>query len=625
MTNFRLPIFDSVSCLARLPSWPRCAFILKLIYAVIAGALSVCILSFAPAEGPPINRFVPAQAGIVLQIHDGDSLLRILFRENPNARELLSDPDVKDLFGEYLSKSDEALENLRQLPVILRRLIPATREGLFPFAGNECAVAMSIPPESPRTRQFVVFTRVSGAQGQLARIAARFATLPKNMKVFDLGGDLLALGFNGGAPALNAAAGIKSDTALTAQAGQSASFPGALALGRLTVYPGHFPSRQKSVRKIPVKEPGVPVDGFLNDTVDENFIAEYLTKPASAAEMLNLKQIPDEIELEFFSRPDAITAAASGWVRGHISGGVFKEPLRMFDENASSDTAGSGEKPAFAEGTLPFNAKPCFINYLQDAMQSRRSKQRWLGCFDDLEDQGISLDRDLWPAMGGVMHFTFQDAPENLTLGEYGVLKGSFEFDGMRPRARLAAGELVRGRWEVLDGRGDAPIKSQYVRRMHTENSDRYVLVTKQIMAPMWTVSGHEFSLVSDAGPFALLDKSPENPGPPAAPKKLDGSLAASYFLRLNGPRMASKVEAWATLYFDTLEEDMGTPDFLDVYPDAAARIRVARKLSRFLGQVEVHVTPSANGTSADIQGSWIPGSLAEPAAPKAEDVAPPQ
>ena len=584
------------------------SILLKICYAVSAGIFCVWVLSFVPAEGRPIGDFVPAQAGIFLQIHDGDELFRVLLRENSVAQDLFNDPDIKELFGAFLNKGDEALEKLRKLPPAARWLIPATREGLFPFAGRECAVALCAAPEGTHTQPFVVFTRVSGAQGQLARIAARFAKLPKNLKIFDLGGDLLALGVNGAAPVLNASQKKLYNAAVASPIATSAP----VALGRLAVYPKNLISPQTH----PPKDNGSGVSG----TPLEGVAAEYLSQSADIADMLNLKQAPDEIQLEFFAAP----AARGGTMHGIITGGVPAAPVSLLGRDTDNSKSATEDNLPFAEGVLPFNPKACFINYLHNAMRSRQSKQRWLGCFESMAAQDISLDRDLWPALGHAVHFTFQDAPENLTMGVYGVLNGSVTFDGARPHARLAMDELAQGGWEVFDGRADAATRSQYVRRTRTANADRYVLVTKQTMAPMWTVSKHEISIVSDAGPFALLDQPLEGSGPPPILQNANGAGPASFFIHMDGPRMANKAEAWATLYYDSLEKDMGTGNFLNVYPDAALRIRVAQKLSRFLGKLEINVVPAADGNSASIQGSWIKGSMIENPAPKTDDVAPP-
>src|SRR5881409_2374056 len=73
-------------------------WILKLFYALASGGLCVWIASFMPAEGPPIDAFIPQNAIAILKVRDGAALLRDL-PQSRVVQELLNDPDIELLYG----------------------------------------------------------------------------------------------------------------------------------------------------------------------------------------------------------------------------------------------------------------------------------------------------------------------------------------------------------------------------------------------------------------------------------------------------------------------------------------------------------------------------------------------
>ena len=218
----------------------------------------------------------------------------------------------------------------------------------------------------------------------------------------------------------------------------------------------------------------------------------------------------------------------------------------------------------------------------------------------------------------------FQEAPENFGSADYGLFNAELDFDGKDERTRDAFGALIAGKWEIVHGKGDSSINGQYVVMMAGKTSDRYILMTRQIMAPSWTVGQERLNIVSDAGPFALLDKSLDSPKavmPPHAPA--DPPKTTGFYIKLDGARMAPKMETWATKWFnDSEDEAKSTKEFLTKYPDAPRQIKLARKFTAILGKFDLEVVPDKNG--AGIKMDWTPGTLEGQKEDKNNDSAPP-
>ena len=562
-------------------------------YIPFATAACLWIVSFAPAEGPVLGAFIPKNAGLILHVRNGAELGRAI-ATNKAFKELFDDPDFREANSGLFEQRELALKKWQSLPAIAQQLIPPTLSGLYPFAGRECAVVLCDSEGAART-PVLILTRVSGLQGQLARMGIRFAKLPKNAELFDLGGDLVGIGLDGARPER----GSQPTLAPVVGAVKTGKPP----LAQLTLFPRHIPKRRATAHAIKTsiqlqktpQEPLLQRDGLRDELTDEGI---DVTKPTSLAEVFGLKDLPESVRMEIYENAEG----------GLNATGSFEGTLPPLPPITKGDPA------IFAEGLLPLDVRAAFHLYMEGVVKSPRRRRRWLACLDYIREQGIDLGQDVWPAIGNVIHFGFQETPENFGSVEYGLLNAQIAFDGKNDKAREAIGELARGRWEILDGKGDNSISGQYLRRVRTEKADRYILVTKEIMAPTWTVGEHEISLVSDAGPFALLDKSLD--GPPLGTAKenavLETPRRASFFLRLDGPRMASKMETWATKYYNDVEEDMGsTKEFLAKYPDAAVQIRLAKKYSGLLGKFSLEMVPAAKSGHADIEMHWTPGTLA--------------
>jgi len=260
-------------------------------------------------------------------------------------------------------------------------------------------------------------------------------------------------------------------------------------------------------------------------------------------------------------------------------------------------------------------------------LSSSRKRRRWFSALDQMDFMGVELDRDLWPAFGHVLTMTFQEAPENLTLSQYGWITGRIAFDGKNKKAHDAMNGLAAGVWDMAEaGESNSP---PYVRRVDGKHAERYMLFTKFILAPTWTVSNSSVSFVSDGGPFVLLKKN-RDAEQEQFPIKHD---TASYYIHLDGMRMAAKIEAWASLHYQDEEEELGAKEFSQTYADVPARIRLAQKLTRLLGEFSLSVAPrkdkgkwEGGGRVADLKAAWTPGTLSgmETKAKSEEDAPPP-
>jgi len=592
---------------------------LKLGYALGAGLLSLWVVSFAPAEGPPLASYLPADTGAVVQLPSGTEFLRALW-DSSQLHAFLNDPDVNTKWAP-LAKRDQALEKLKQSPAFVRWLFPPTLATAIPLVGHECAAAF---PPSLREgagggdTPILVFTRLSGSRGHLLRLAAHFAKLPRGVRFFDLGGGLAALGFGGAEPARAAqrAAGLEP-----AEGGEKGS-AGHGAEGRETVEGrGRFlarlmilPARLAAARGQPASA-NQQYEQLRREGLPET-VLKALLKPPSVAEMCNLSKPTAGIRLDFFATP-AGTFSASGRLEG------VALPAARTPAVAQAD----GE--VYAEALLPVDLRACFLGYLESEMRLRkdnspprplaaegaereeeaaaltRGQRRWSHRFSELADAGVDLDRDLWPALKHTLHLSI--GPDPLDLAGYALLRGSIAFEGGRTKARDAAAELIRQRWDGALFEGPAPPneKPPYVKQVRDEQYDKYLLNMGHLLVPAWILSRHVLFFTSNAGPGAFRNPAALQEPPATWP---GGTAAPGYHLRLNGPRLAPTVERITTLVFDELEEGMQSGEFLARYPDAALNIRLAARIACLLGHLNFAVRPETGGDSATVELEWTPG-----------------
>jgi len=583
---------------------------LKWSYALGTGALSVWIVSFAPGEGPSASAFLPKNATAAVLVRRGEDLLHALPRSE-RVRELLNDPDLNALYS-IRDRREKFRSQYAKAPVVARWLFPDELSSLFPLIGRDFVIASvalakqdgqdGAAEKSRRTPQPLLFiTRLSGARGQLIRMGATFAKLPKGVRYFDLGGGLVAFGIDGAAP---------NNAATVAQASATAARP----LARIMLKPADaLALRQRQ---------SVTTSGQLEILRAEGIppaVLDALIDPPHVHEILGLSRSPDELVLDL-----ALAADGSIQAAGTLAGNI-PLPARI-PVPASTEQ----KEKVFADVFLPFSIRALFLKYIEGEMRLKTTpglttrQRRWSRRFDNLAEREVDLDKDLWPAVGHGFYLAIQDPTDDLNPAGYGLIRASLPFHGENIKARNAAGEIVRERWDYLfDGAAPKTIKPPYIRRVRKEESDRYILVTGQITAPSWTVTQHEVELTSDAGPFALMEQE-EAAAVPSRWKKANFAEAAPYYLRLDGPRMARTVEAIASWYFGALEDEIGAHEFLDRHPNVELEMQVIKKLTRLLGTFSLELTPNADGKPAAVTAAWKPGSMAEPVAKEEDAAAPP-
>ncbi len=626
---------------AHAPSSPRAgrlrrvlaslALPLKLAYAAGTAALSVWVASFAPGEGPPLEPYFPPSTVWAARVRDGVELLRAAY-EHPAVQEVLADPDFNELALPRLfpdARADatrvdaaaraELEQRYKNVHPALKWLVPATPAGVAPFMGGECAVLRTAPAQAGLKPGWLIFTRLSGARGQLARLGAWFKSPKGKARVFDLGGGLMAIGMQGAEPGAPQAPAMPQESSPLAADARPLAF--------VSIFPRQMESIRPAEREQEIT--GSPQYEVLSEALREfaktdrfiDAVLQALVKPPAAASIFQAGSIPAAIHA-------AIAAAPGGRLvaNGRVEEGVPPLP------SAIQTRAGGGmaaEETLLAEGLLPFDARAAFLNYLMGSMRIRKTapaltkdQRRWLLRLEDLRDRNVNLDRDLFPAFGKSLQFSLEPAPPDVTASVFGLLRVNIPFNGAHPGARYASAELARERWDFLfDGKPTE--KPPYVLRVRKEGREGFVLALSQI-TPAWVISNTTLAVLSDGGPFARIE-------PPRifalvdAPRASTLAPQAGYYLRLDGPRLAPSVEAWATLLFDGMEENMGAKEFMERFPDAPRLVKLSRKLAGLIGKFHFEMAPLAAGGSATLRLSWLPGSLsATEEKKKDDDSAPP-
>ncbi|MCY3023475.1 MAG: hypothetical protein NTW87_31230 [Planctomycetota bacterium] len=461
----------------------------------------------------------------------------------------------------------------------------------------------------PRTvTPVLVFTRVSGSLGQLVRMAAPLARLPRHVRFYDLGGDLVAVGINGAQPAAPPLSFSASSSGGPAVPTQTARLIARVVIAPASLRGQRVESRLPPAQYEQLRQGGVPES-----------VLHALQQPPAVTEMLNMTPAPARICLDLCP-----TAEGGFTASGRMVGRIAAPPA------AGATIAGKmpqSRTSVFAEALLPLDVRACFLRYLvsqmapgKDPAMLARGQRRWSHRFSELEGRDVDLDRDLWPAFGHALHFSLEE--DKLDPAGYALLSGSVPLAGDVQAAREAAEELIRERWsgDVFDGAIPSHVKPPYVKLVKEPAFDHYLLNTGQLGVPSWVIAPHVFAFTSNVGPYALRDPSslPRPSAAPAAPP------ATSYFLWADGPRLAPTVERLATAYYDSLEEDFGNPkEFLAHYPDVPLYVRLWRKLTGLLGRFRLEIRPEAGGEAAMIHIAWTPGTTAVPA-PEQTDAAPP-
>ncbi|HEY3322924.1 MAG TPA: hypothetical protein VGP72_20890 [Planctomycetota bacterium] len=582
---------------------------LKLLYAIGAGVLSVWWLSFYPSEGPPIERLIPSSARVAFLVRDGHFLIEKL-PESRALQELLQDVDVNTLFDAQ-ARRDKLLAEWRKLPSFVQWLFPPDADGLQPLLGRDSALAVfpALPPEAGQRKGLqpvLLLARLSGARGQLLRVASRFAKLPRGVQMFDLGGGLVACGIDGAQPA-------RPLTPVSlALARPSPSRGEGTFVATLVLQPPK-PDEKKDLPPVLqhqwelLRDEGVPEP-----------VLKALKQPPALSELFGISQPPAEVRVNFYAKENG-SLNARGWLD------------RQLPQPCLSPS-GSLEKPSvYASAFIPLDAHACFLRFIESDMRLRKippprvagrpqqtftkGQKNWIRRFQDLSEQNFDLDRALWPAAGHVVEATIGQPPPGINPAGYGLLNLALPFNGKHTDARDAFGALIGARWDLFDKEPRDGEPTPYVRRMRHPAFDRYVLATGQITAPSWTLTDKALLITSDAGPFALRDKSASPPPEPFAQRP-----GKSYFLKIDGQRLAATSEALADAYYQDWEDEIGPAEFLEQCPNRDARVHLAGKLTHLLGSLSINATPDAedNGTHLDIV--WNPGSLASSKPKKQEE-----
>ena len=611
-------------------TWSAFAWLFKFVYVVAASGFCVALLMFAPTGGPAIRPFVPAESTAFLHLPSGAALHQALMNSAP-FNELLDDPDTGELIGVLHSvpapgagneesapsntlrgQLDRAFDVLDQQPWYLQLLLPAEAPsvariaGFYPLIGGECAVALverkddSSAAGSKRSHEkgVLVFLRVSGSKGHLARLGAAIFHPKKNVEIFDLGGGLMAIGFNGARPAFEPHAPPMVVSAF--------SDDGPTPLLRAACSSKPAAPRKKDQ---PIDTTNPSLAELIQDGVPEA-VLQALQTPPGASEMLNCKAPPVLTRVSVFVSPEGMIS-----VRGRIDGDVPSLPA-LAAANADASAAARSSEPfsefsardVVADLVLPLDLRACFLAHVAGGMKlepdapGRTKGQRlWIQRFNTLSNEDVDLDKELWPAFGHAAVLEIHEPQANTGTG-LGRVKLWMPFRATKETVQ-ALTALTRARWIYLIERGESlePKPLNYVTHSHGDNGESFVLSDK-INAPAWNIGPNGFRLVSDAGYEAVRD-GPHEADFPAPPKTLD-----AYRLRLDGPRMASTVESYVVYEYDERQEELGPQKFLDQCPHRDRDVRLARKWSSLIGRFELEVAPDEAG--ADVKLNWKPASL---------------
>lgn len=614
-------------------AWNAFAWTFKIFYALAAGAFCAAIASYAPVAGPAIAAFVPSRCTLLIQTPSGAALHRALL-DNPAFTELLNDPDTAALV-ESLAKTkpqptvNDANEPIDAAPLSLRAqfdaayaklpwpvswLIPPNESGFYPFVGNEFAIALERSGDATlatgkkkSSTTALIFLRVSESRGHLARLAAVFFHASKNVELFDLGGGLIAIGLNGAYPEFEKHA---PPMVVSANSTEPASPP----LLRISFSP-------KSLA-VPMPK-DQPLD-LNNETIERLFEEDVpksvllaLEKPPGIGDMLNWKTPPALARIDLFAAPGGRVVA-----RGRIEGDVPQPSIITADATTENkkprpdsfaDFSATGPMAEFA---LPIDLRACFLRYVEgsmrlskDAKGLTRGQRLWVSRFRVLAEDRVDLDASFWPMIGHAAAIEIHESKKDEDATPLGTIKMWLPCDAKNPETLFAAADLARARWDYLfDNADKITVKAPYVKRFRSENEltdtqgDRFVLATGKINAPAWSVGPKGLRITTDAGIFAVRD-GPKEADFITPPKALD-----SYHMRLDGPRLASTVESLATVYYDDVEDDIGSQKFLALHPDRELNIRLARKWASLMGKLALEIVPDSTG--AELKLNWKPGSM---------------
>lgn len=601
-------------------------WLIKIVYACAAGVLCVALLSYVPLNGRPIAQFVPTDCAVMLRVPSGAALHRA-FAQSEAIKQLLDDPDTGAFVREMTHWSPKPTERTGSVQERINAefeklsghwwsaLAPSRGTDIYPLVGSECAVCFS-PGDATKKARTLLFMRVRGSDGFLLRVAMPFVHL-KDVEFFDLGGGLVAVGYNGARPQLGphvlpAIASVSAEPSRAPLLSIASSPP---AFAPLTQAPDA--TRELLQRQI---DAGDSQLAQLHNAGVPDAILLALLKPPTIPEMLNVWPLPESLSVDFFER----SADEGGGIEatGTVTG--FFPPLRVSPEReepkVSARFSNFRSADTMAELTLPVDLHALFVRYVSGVMKLTgaeritRGQMRWIERFESLHLLEAELDKYLWPAVGRVIDMSVHEPKKEAAITTLGAVHGWLPFKPQKPgHALFAARELARARWDYLfEDDERASVKPPYVRRFSDPHSadgdfngdyeDRYALATS-IFTPAWGIGSKGVRINMDAGSFALRG-GPDPKEFPPPPAHLD-----TYRIKLDGARLASSAEAAATLWYDDMEDEIGNAQkFHSTYPNRDLHIRLANKWMSAIGDFELTLKPNERG--AALRLNWRAGKV---------------
>lgn len=570
------------------------------LYILLATLFSLWIARRATEGGLPVHAYAPGQPILSLRIWDVDKSWRAI-EVHPDVMELWRDPEFQrwSKMGEGFSK---ARAKWRRLPGLVRRIFgrDLDRENLHDLAGLETAVYLLPPRKLPGEKEAkppgVIFLRVQGGRGTLLRMLGAVANLTRGKKseeerqrdpVFhDLGGGLIAF----------APEGIELSTPGEGEASPPLVPSGAVA--ELSIRPKDL--------LLHADEMSAEKAGRF-----EKQVAQKLVKPPDWLDILRLRPSPDELRLVL--EPDG-----HGGLAGH---GTWTGPLpAKLGGAALLDPSLPASTEPLLDAELPVDAGAWFWHYLFSEINgSEKNTRRWLERLGRMGEDGVNLDRDLFPYAGGTLRLAVAPPPDGWPAKQELILV-ALPLDAQDP-PRAALRSLARARWNNLfDNRPGPDAEKEYVLRFPYGTNERFVLNREgKFTHPLWTVSDGGFAVLSDGGPDAIF------PTAPAPAQDADflrskawrsSSAKPLWYLHLDGARMA---HAFGALYQMKLEDERDNAtfkaaDFLERHPDEAAEVRMIENLARFGGAFVLEVrAPEQSGEAAEIELRWRPKLQSDP------------
>ncbi len=522
---------------------------------------------------------VPRQAWFFLHLKEGDAVWAGL-ESTPGLRAIWQDPEFQRL-TRLRADFDQALDKLARKPWA-RLVFQFDREGLRFLSGESAFVLLAphsrIEPsvKAGRTKRVfpaLLFLRLEGARGALARMAAALFSDRFSFDWWDLGGGLVALGFKGA----KLAEGAGSEGPLSPWVEDG-------AMARIELRP-------ESLRAL--------------DPRPEISSAAPMEQAPAWHRVFGFERAPREIGIELTP-----TVAGGLVARGRIAG-----PLPKPSKAAPLIDLGEAQTMTLFEARLPLDAEAAFKRYLMAQQEDDKGRRRWGPRLMRLKEANVDLDRDLWPHLGRALMLRLVPPLPGAAV-EQGVVLASIPFYATA-EARTALAELLRVRWKGLyDRKAPSGAERPYLLRQKAGSTELYTFVKGNFTRPMWLAAPEGLSFISDAFPLGLMPRVKENVG---EGEETDASLAGVaktaspppvFSIRLDGVGISTHVSALIQMYLEDLRDEYGAAEFVEHFPDPDAVARLAGTASVVLGRLSVQgvVDPEVESHDQALIGvHWAP------------------